>query len=386
METTNTAQPKSSNRAAALLWLAGLVAAGCGGRAEAVPSAGAPQPPKVTVAQPIVASVAEFSEHTGRTEAPNSVEIRARASGYLVRADFREGDLVKKGDLLFVVDPRPYQAALARARAELQSAVADHELAKKNTKRDEQLYKENVINEREWDIQSAAQAQMAARRSAAAAAVQSAELDLAYTQIRSPIDGRIGRVLVTVGNLVGPGTATPLAAVVSVDPLFIYVDVDEVQGLRLRRNGGGAARVGFPGEDGYPHEAPITFLDNRVDPATGTLRVRAVLKNPDGSLSDGLFARVQITYGTVQQAVLVSDRAIGTDQDKRFVWVVGEDGKAKYRGVKLGALEGGLRVVRDGLAATDRVVVRGLQRIRPGVEVAPETIQMSAVDQEEAAQ
>jgi len=369
-------------RAAATLWLAAVVAGGCGSRAEAVTQAAAPPAPKVTVAHPVVASVAEFSEHTGRAESPETVDIRARASGHLVRVAFHEGELVKKGDLLFVVDPRPYQASLARARADLESIQADHELAKKNTARDEQLYKEKVINEREWDIQRASLAQTSARRSAAAAAVQSAALDLDYTQIRSPIDGRIGRIQVTVGNLVGPSTPTPLATVVSVDPLYVYVDVDEVQGLRLRRDGKGAARIGLPGEEGYPHEAPITFLDNRVDPATGTLRVRAVLKNPDGALSAGLFARVQITYGTVQQVVLVSDRAIGTDQDRRFVWVIGQDGKAAYRKVKLGALEGGLRVVRDGLAANDRVVVRGLQRIRPGVEVTPELIQMNAVDKD----
>ena len=189
-----------------------------------------------------------------------------------------------------------------------------------------------------------------------------------------------GRILITAGNIVGPGTASPLATVVSVDPLYVYIDVSEVEGLRLRGAGGGVARVGFPGEDGYPHEVPIDFIDNRVDPATGTLKVRAVVRNPDGRLSHGLFARVRLTDGAAREVLLVADRAIATDQDRRFVWVVGADGRARYHAVKLGPLEDGLRVVREGLSPSDRVVVRGLQRVRPGVEVTPELIAMRAVD------
>ena len=369
-----------SNRLAIALLVISLAAAvGCGRRAEAGTSAGESHP-KVTVAQPLSATVADFTEHTGRTEAPEAVEIRTRASGHLVRAAFREGDLVKKGDLLFVVDPRPYQAALARAQADLQSVRADHELAKKNAARAEELLKTNVIPQRDYDAQSAAVDQLAARRAAAAAAVSSAELDLDYAYVRSPIAGRIGRILITAGNIVGPGTASPLATVVSVDPLYVYIDVSEVEGLRLRGAGGGVARVGFPGEDGYPHEVPIDFIDNRVDPATGTLKVRAVVRNPDGRLSHGLFARVRLTDGAAREVLLVADRAIATDQDRRFVWVVGADGRARYHAVKLGPLEDGLRVVREGLSPSDRVVVRGLQRVRPGVEVTPELIAMRAVD------
>jgi RND family efflux transporter MFP subunit len=351
---------------------------GCGRRGQAV--AAVDSRPKVTVAQPIVASVADYSEHTGRTEAPEAVDIRPRSSGHLVRAAFHEGDLVKKGDLLFVVDPRPYQASLARARAELQSVRADYELARKNAARAEELVKTNVIPQRDWDAQSAAVDQLAARRAAAAAAVSSAELDLDYAYVRSPISGRIGRILITAGNLVAPSTPSPLATVVSVDPLYVYIDVDEVHGLRLRGFGASVALVGFPGEEGHPHRAPIDFIDNRVDPATGTLKVRAVVANPDGRLAHGLFARVRLTDGAQRDVLLVSDRAIGTDQDRRFVWVVGADGKAKYQPVRLGPLEDGLRVIREGLTASDRVVVRGLQRIRPGAEVAPATVSMAAVD------
>src|SRR2546428_5994382 len=250
---------------------------GCGRRGQAV--AAVDSRPKVTIAQPIVASVADYSEHTGRTEAPEAVEIRPRASGHLARAVFHEGDLVKKGELLFVVDPRPYQASLARARAELESVKADYELAKKNAARAEELVKTNVIPQRDWDAQSAAVDQLAARRAAAEAAVSSAELDLDYAYVRSPIAGRIGRILITAGNIVGPSTASPLATVVSVDPLYVYVDVSEVEGLRLRGAGGGGARVGFPGGDGYTHEVPIDLNGKRVDPANRTLEGRAAGRN-----------------------------------------------------------------------------------------------------------
>src|SRR5256712_12705650 len=268
----------SNQCATALLALALAAAAGCGRRAEAGASAGESHP-KVTVAQQLAAPVADFSEHTGRTEAPEAVEIRTRASGHLVRAAFREGDLVKKGDLLFVVDPRPYQAALARAQADLQSVRADYELAKKNAARAEELLKTNVIPQRDYDAQSAAVDQLAARRAAAAAAGsrRGAGLDLGH--VRSPIAGRIGRILITAGNIVGPSTASPLATVVSVDPLYVYIDVSEVEGLRLRGAGGGGARVGFPGGDGYTHEVPIDLNGKRVDPANRTLEGRAAGRN-----------------------------------------------------------------------------------------------------------
>jgi len=368
-----------------LVSMVSISLAACDPHASAA-SPGAPASlPRVTVAQPIVAKVAEYTEHTGRTEAPESVEIRPRATGHLERVVFHEGDLVRKGDLLFVVDPRPYQAALARAKAELERARVDHELSRKNTARAEELFKKEAIAARDWDIQVGELDQMAARQASAAAAVSSAELDLDYAYVRSPIAGRIGRALITPGNLVGPATPSPLTTVVSVDPLYVYIDVDEVRGQRLRTNGVGTARVGFPGEDGYPHEAPIDFIDNRVDPTTGTLKVRVVVQNRDGKLTHGLFARVRLTDGVAHDAVLVSDRAVATDQDRRFVWVVGADGKAGYRSVKLGPLDDGLRVVREGLTPADRVVVRGLQRIRPGAEVAVDVISMRAADGDLAA-
>jgi RND family efflux transporter MFP subunit len=363
--------------AASLLGLAVLLTS-CGQNLQGDAHAGpAPARAQVTVARVAHSVVTEFSEHTGHTEAPNTVEIRARATGYLGRAAFHEGELVKKGQLLFEVDAKPYQSALRRAEAELESARVDTELARKNALRGEQLFKSQVISEQDWDTRSATFHQLAARTDVAAATVSSAKLDLDYAFVRSPIDGRIGRVLVTPGNLVGPTTPSPLATVVSVDPLYVYIDVDETRALRLSRKAGALARVGFAGEEGYPHEATIDFLDNRVDPQTGMLKVRALLKNPDGRWVHGLFARVELPENEAHEAVLVADLAVATDQDRRFVWVVDENGKVAHRQVKLGPLNAGLRVVREGLTASDRVVVRGLQRVRPGVQVEAATISMN---------
>ena len=354
-----------------------LAASSCSKHIENEAHAGpADARPQVTVAQVTEAVVTEFSEHTGHTESPSSVEIRARATGYLTRAAFHEGDLVKKGDLLFEVDAKPYQATLARAKAELESNRVDQELARKNAARGEQLFKANVISEQEWDTRSATFHQLEARSQVASAAVNSAQLDLEYAYVRSPIAGRIGRFLVTPGNLVGPTLPSPLTTVVSVDPLYVYVDVDETRAMRLGRTPGAVARVGFAGEDDYPHEVTLDFVDNRVDPQTGTIKVRAVLKNPDGRWVHGLFARVQLPEEKSHPAVLIADLAVATDQDRRFVWVVGPDGKVEHRTVKLGPLNGGLRVVREGLTTADRIVVRGLQRVRPGALVATEAIGM----------
>lgn len=360
-----------------LLLLAGCVQKAAG---KEPPADNAALLPKVTVATPVKESVVAFSEYTGRTEAPEAVEVRARASGHLVRADFREGDLVKKGDLLFVIDPRPYRTALARARAELQSARADHDLGMRDRARADKLHETNTIADREWDRQHSQVDQLAARVGVAEAAVAQAELDLEYAHVRSPISGRIGRMLVTPGNLVGPSTPTPLATVVSVDPLYVYVDIDEGRGLNVGRGHEVVAEVGFAGEEGHPHRARIDFVDNHVDAQTGTLKVRAVVDNPDGRLTHGLFARLRLPEGAAENALLISDRAVATDQDRRFVWVIAEDGKAAYRGVKLGSLQGGLRVVRDGLGPDDRVVVRGLQRVRPGAQVNAEVVAMRELE------
>lgn len=344
-------------------------------------AADGPPRPKVTVASPVTSAVTEWSDHTGRAEAVATVEIRARASGYLTKTSFREGDIVKKGELLFVIDERPYRAALRRARAELESLRADRELAQRNAQRAEQLLAAHTIAERDADRDKSLVSTLDARAEVAAAAVAQAELDLDYAFVRSPITGRIGRLLVTPGNLVGPNTPTPLATIVSVDPLHVYIEVDEARALRLAREGDVKANIGFAGEAGYPHQASLDFFDNHVDPATGTLKVRAVLNNPDGTLTDGLFARVRLPEGAPSQpALLIADQAVNTDQNRRFVWVVADDGKVTYRPVKLGPLDQGLRIVRDGLTANDKVVVRGLQRIRPGAAVDFDTVPMQSIE------
>jgi multidrug efflux system membrane fusion protein len=359
----------------------GLMAtASCDNAVQSAHAAPGTPRPKVTVAQPAVASVAEYSEHTGRTEAPDAVEIRARASGYLTKAAFREGDLVEKGDLLFVVDPRPYQAALARSRAELEATRVDLELAHKELDRANQLYGRGTITQQQLDVRSAQVELLAARQALASATIQGTALDLEYAHVRSPISGRIGRMLITPGNLVGPALPTPLATVVSIDPLYVYIDVDETRAMKLARGGDASALIAFPGEESFDHEAKIDFLDNRVDPGTGTLRVRAVVPNHDGKLAHGLFARVRLPEGAATPAMMVADRAIATDQDRRYVWVIDAQGKAQYRAVTLGRLEAGLRVVRSGLVPTDKVVVRGLQRVHAGTEVEVEQVSMRDLD------
>lgn len=372
---------------AAATWLT-VVSCGHGveGKANAGPAGPAPE---VTVATPLTQKVGDVSEHTGRAEAVETVEVRARATGYLQRIPFREGAIVKKGDLLFVVDPRPYDAAVERAKAELERARVDEELAARDAKRAEQLFRSNSIPEREWDTQSMSLKGFAARTHIAQAALSSAQLDADYAYVRAPIAGRIGRIQVTQGNLVGPQAPTSLTTLVSLDPLYVYVDVDEARALRLVRSEGGAppvARVAFADEADFPHEAKVDFVDNQVDPQTGTLRVRAVVKNPDGRLTPGLFARVRLPEGAEKDTLLVADRAIGTDQDRRFVLVVDDAGKVNYKPVKLGPLHDGLRVVREGITGADKVIVRGLQRVRPGAVVKATAVEMSKdLDQAHAA-
>lgn len=363
-----------------------LLAASCGHSVER--DAHADQGPgavKVKVATPITTQLEETSDYTGRAEAVDDVEIRPRASGHIQQVAFHEGELVKKGDLLFVIDPRPAQAAIARAHAEISQIHADHGLAERDTDRAEKLFKSASISARELDVQKSSLESLKARGESASAALQTAQLDLEYCYVRAPVSGRIGRIVVTPGNFVGPTTAQPLATVVSVNPLHVYVDVDETRALGLGRAlldpagaRGGVAHVGFADEAAYPHDAKIDFLDNRVDARTGTQKVRVVVDNSDGKLTPGLFARVRLDEGASHPAILVDDRAVGTDQDRRFVWVVDGENKVQYRAVKLGPIHDGLRVVREGVAANDQVVVAGLQRVRGGAAVTPEKVAMGA--------
>lgn len=361
----------------AIAALAFLFFGGCTTPVEA--SNNAP-PPKVSVAVPLAVVVADSAEYVARTVSPEAVEIRSRVSGPIVKTTFHEGDLVAAGTLLFVIDPRPYEVALSRAKAELASVRADRNLATKNLERAQSLHAASAIAARELDQQAAQVDQLTAREAVAQAAVAAAQLELDFTHVRSPIAGRVGRRLITLGNLVGPTTPTPLATVVSVNPLHVYLDLEASRGLALGRSKNVEATVTIPGEGTDLRRAAIDFVDNHVDTGSDTVQVRAVLPNADGHLSHGMFARVRVPLAAPQPALLVSDRAVATDQDRRFLWIVDKDGKVEYRNVTLGPLHEGYRVIKQGLQPTDRVIVRGLQRVRAGSQVTAETIAMSEVD------
>src|SRR5919197_820403 len=315
-----------------------------------------PPPPKVTVSQPVVRDVVESDDYTGRLEAVESVEVRARVSGYLQSVHFTHGDIVKKGALLFVIDPRPYQAELNRAKAALEQAMARYERAQKDFARAQQLIKSRAISQEEVDTRAADQREAQEAVQAARAAVDAAQLNVEFTQVKAPISGRISREFVTVGNLINGGTAdsTLLTRIVSLDPIYGYFDVDERAYLnysRLWRNGqrAGAREVHIPvdlglaNETGYPHQGQIDFIDNRLDPNTGTMTGRAIFSNPDLMLVPGLFARIRLPGSSRYEALLIPDEAIGTDQTQRFAFVVNEQNTVEYRKVDLGPIIEGLR-------------------------------------------
>src|SRR4051812_23864039 len=352
----------------------------------------APPLQAVTVASVPAREISEWDEFTGRLEAVDQVEIRPRVSGYIRRVTFAEGKEVKKGEVLFEIDPRPYQAELARAEAELEGARSASSLAKSEMQRAGTLVAAQAISREEYDSRTSADAQGGASVRAAEAAVQTARLNLEWTRVRSPIAGRVSNAEVTEGNLVqaGPPAGTPLTTVVSLDPIYLYFDSDEQTYLRyaaLAKSTGTNWRearlpvfLGLANESGYPHEGRLDFVDNQVDPGTGTIRTRAVFSNRSRTLTPGLFARVKLVGTHKQKAVLVRDAAIGTDQDRKFVLVVGPGDTLAYRPVVPGRLADGLRIVNSGLQPGERVVVNGLMRVRPGMKVAPTLTDMTAAD------
>ena len=346
----------------------------------------APTPPlqPVTVAEVVQREVSEWDEFTGRLEAVNQVEIRSRVSGYIRRVAFDEGREVKKGEVLFEIDPRPYQAELASAQAELERARSAASLAKSEVQRAGKLVQVQAISREEFDSRTSAEAQGGATVRAAEAAVQTARLNLEWTRVRSPIAGRVSNALVTAGNLVeaGPPAGAVLTTVLSVDSMYLYFDSDEQTYLRYAaraRSSGGTnwrtARLpvylGLANESGFPHEGRLDFVDNQVDPGSGTIRTRAVFSNRSRDLTPGLFARVKLVGTEKMNATLVRDAAIGTDQDRKFVLVVGAGDTLAYRPVVPGRLTDGLRIVTSGLEPGERIVVNGLMRVRPGMKVAP---------------
>jgi len=377
-------RPRHVWRALAATGLAAAVAfaiAGCDTRAQ---DQTAPPPPDVGVAAVLSEQVQDWNEATGRIAAVESVELRPRVSGYVERVAYAEGDEVAKGDLLFVIDPRPYRAALQRAEAELARARAEAQLAKTRHTRAQSLIEASAISRDDFEARSAGLAEAEAAVRAAQAMVETARLDLAFTQVRAPVAGRAGRAMLTTGNL-AQADASLLTTVVSQDPVHVYFETDERTFLRHqamsrageRRNADNAVRVGLADEVGHPHAGTVDFLDNQVDPATGTVRARAVLPNPDRRFTPGLFARVQLEGAAARPAILIDDKAVITDQDRKYVYVVGEDNTAQRRDIVPGRIVEGLRVVESGLAAGDRVIVNGVQKVfMPGMPVAPKAIAM----------
>ncbi|MEW5964941.1 MAG: efflux RND transporter periplasmic adaptor subunit [Pseudomonadota bacterium] len=345
-------------------------------------------PPEVVLSQPMVRNIAEWDEYTGRFAAIEAVDVRARVSGYLDSVHFADGETVAKGQLLYVIDPRPFERALALAEAELAAAKVRVENARLDVDRGEPLMKRGVMSEKVFDDRANVLRDAAAQARVAEERVKTAKLELSFTRIEAPVAGRIGRSEVTRGNFVSAGAssgATLLTRIVSQDPIYIEFDIGELNAIkyaRLHENAGLIGKpveVGLPDEKGFPHKGALDFLDNRLDPGTGTLAARARLANPSGLFSPGMFARARLQGAGAYDAVLLPDAAVGTDQVSRFVYVVGADDVPAQRRVVLGPLIDGLRVIREGITAEEWVVVKGQQRVRAGQKVIPrrEALQVS---------
>ena len=355
-----------------------LLFAGC----SKPPQAAAPPPPTVTVGAAEQREIVEYDEFTGRLDAVESVEIRPRVSGYLQEVRFQSGQLVKKGDVLFLIDPRTRKATLDRAEAELLRAQAQAEVAERDATRADQLLASKTISPEEADQRIWNGKQAKAALLSAQAARESARLDLEFCEVRSPIDGRVSRALVTVGNNVSgvDGFTTLMTTVVSVDPIYAYSAVDETTLLKFQRllrdkklaaddQGRIAVEMRLGDETDFPHKGYLESLDNRLDPASGSIALRTVFPNADGKLMPGLYARVRIPGSALEPVLLISENAVGTDQNQKFVLTLATNGTVAYRPVQLGAVVEGKRVVRSGLRAGEEIVVNGLMRVRPGMPV-----------------
>jgi multidrug efflux system membrane fusion protein len=359
---------------------------GCSGSAQTP----APTPPEVTVAEVVCKQVSDSDEFTGRLEAVNAVEVRPRVSGYLQGVHFKEGEIVRQGDLLFQIDPRPLQAEVDRLRGELSEAKAQSERAQSDFQRAQRLHNNDGMSAEEYDRRAAVRSEADARVASTQGALRGAELNLEFTRVVAPITGRVGRAEITEGNLVESGAAQvkPLTTLVSLDPIYVYFDVDEQTYLKYARitrahgagshEQSGAALLGLADEDGFPHTGLVNFVDNQVSSTTGTIRVRASFANKNLALTPGLFARVRLQGGGAYAGCLAKDDAVVTDLNQKYVYVLAKDNKVEYRAVDLGPMSDGLRVFRKGLREGDVVVVSGLQRVRPGVAVSPRKTSMTA--------
>jgi multidrug efflux system membrane fusion protein len=370
-------------RAVLAMGLLALTLAACEQKQAQGPAA--PPPPAVTVANPAAKDVVEWDEYTGRFDAVDTVEVRARISGFLDEVKFTDGAFVKKGDLLFVIDPRPFQRILDRDRATLQGAKVQLEFAEKDLERARPLVANATISQQVFDQRTQAVRVAQANVLSSEASVRSAELDVEFTQIRAPVSGRISRKYVSEGNYLtgGSGSGTLLTTIVSTDPIYFYFDVSEGDFLKYQKLGSAMTEPGARVSDvpvelalqtdtGFPYKGKMSFIDNRIDASTGTLRVRAVFGNPHQRFQPGLFAKVRLAGSATYKAILLPDVAIATDQSNRFVVVVADDGTASPKRVELGPMIDGLRVIRSGVTQTDWVIVNGVQRARTGMKVKAE--------------
>lgn len=362
-----------------------LAACGAGNPPEAKGGpGGAPMAPPVTAAAALERSVSQWDEFAGRLEAVERVELRPRVSGYIEKIHYVQGAEVARGELLFEIDARPFEQELRRAEAQLAGAKTRFELAAGELARVEKLVESGAVSRQELDERASARRDAESAYKSAQASVETANLNLGYTKVRAPVAGRTGRAELTVGNYASAGQSL-LTTLVSLDPIYVVFEADEQAYLKyadLSRRAAGArpaknaVHMGLANETGYPHKGVVEFVDNRVNPQTGTILARAVFENRERRFTPGLFARVRLAGAGSAPAVLIDDRAVGTDQSKRFVLVVGADKTAQYREVTLGPLTEGLRVVRAGLKAGEVIVVNGLQRVRPGMPVQASVVPM----------
>jgi RND family efflux transporter MFP subunit len=361
------------------------------------PKAAPLPPPKVTVSPPQLATVTNWDEYPGHLDAVEMVEIRPRVAGAIDSIHFQEGTEVKAGDLLFVIDPRPYQADLEHAQAQRQQAETHLDLVREDLKRAESLRGTKAISAEEYDSRSNAVREAEAALAAAKASETTARINLDYTQVKAPISGKIGRRLVTVGNFVqlqgNGGSATVLATIVSVNPIYAYFDVEESAFLKYRNSAkvgetnsdGLICELALVNEEGFAHRGRVDFFDNQVNPQTGTIRLRAVFDNADRALVPGMFANVRVMAGPLEQTLVVPDVAVGSDQGYKYVYVVNAEGIATKRDITTGRAHGPLRAVLKGLTPEDRVIVNGLMMLRPGAKVVIQTPESKAQSEKAAA-
>lgn len=347
--------------------------------------------PAVSVAAVVHQRITEWDEFTGRLEAPESVSLRPRISGYIDSIGFKEGAIVKAGQPLFYIDDRSYKAEVRRLEAELADVNSQLKLAKSTFVRANELTENNAISVELFDSRAADLEQAKARLRSTSAALEIAKLNLSYTKVTAPITGRVSRAQITAGNLVSAGQ-TELTTIVSVNQVYAYFDADEqtyLKYIKLAQEGTRPSSrevknpvyMGLANESGFPHQGYIDFIDNQVNPATGTIRGRAVFENPEGSFIPGLFTRIKLVGSASYDGILIDDKAIATDLSNKYVLVLDNENKVQYRAITLGEKLNGLRIVKSGLTAEDSIVVNGLQRVRPGVQVAPEVVPMAQADE-----